>query len=63
MEEFQSARPVLFSNDAHGYAPCDVDEMEPTIPARIIGQARTPAQALQCFEGMFSLGVGRRAIA
>ena len=62
MEEFQSARSVLPSDETHGCARCDVEETEPMIPARIIGQERTSLQALQCFEGMLSLGVGRWAI-
>ena len=62
MEEFQSARSVLLSDETHGCARCDVDKTEPMIPARIIGQESTSSQALQCFEGTFSLGVGRWAI-
>jgi hypothetical protein len=62
MEEFFSARSVWRSGEAHDFARCNVDQMEPVMPARIIGQERTPAQALQRFEGTFSLGAGRGAI-
>jgi hypothetical protein len=44
------------------YARCDVDEKQPMIPSRIIGQTNAASQALQCWKETFSLRAGRSTI-